>query len=368
MSTPTQVQPEPEVHAGDMNETARVPLVVEALVSAGLVDVTRRDEAVGVVARTLEEPAQRPVTSRSLLVEIAGYVGGALVIASVGLFLAQQWADFSETVQVAVLAAIAVLLAVAGLVVSQVSGGHAEMTAGRDEVRRRLSSALLIAAGVAAAFTVGRLVDIAQGDRFTDWPAFVGGLTAVVLVLAAYRYVPSLLGQAAVAFAAVTTTLSGWSLVDFAYDGSLWQGLTIMAVGALWVLVAEVGGWVETLAGRAIGAGLALLGAQMTVFGSSHDNLGYALMLAVAVLAFAMYMRKVAWPYLVVGVAGITLVVPEAIMDWTGDSLGPAGGVLVAGLTLLGASLAGFRMRQEATEPHDEHTGPQGDRSPLASR
>ena len=77
-------------------------------------------------------------------------------------------------------------------------------------------------------------------------------------------------------------------------------------------------------------------------------------MLAVAVVAFVLYMRTVAWPYLVVGVAGITLVVPEAVIDWTGDSLGPAGGVLIAGLTLLGASLAGFRMRQEATEQHVE--------------
>ena len=343
-------------------------MVVDALVSAGLVDPSRRDEAAGVVARTLEEPAPRRATSRSLLVEIAGYVGGALVVASVGLFLAQQWADFSETVQVVVLASIAVLLAVAGLVVSHVSGGHAEMVTGHDEVRRRLSSALLTAAAVAAAFTVGRLVDVVQTDSYSDWPVFVGGLTAAVLVLGGYRYVPTLLGQAALAFAVLVTTTSGWSRVEFADAGTLWPGLTILVAGAAWVLVAEAGGWNERLAGRAIGAGLALLGAQTTVLEGSQNNVGYALMLTVAIAAFALYMRTVAWPYLVVGVAGITLVVPEAVIDWTGDSLGPAGGVLIAGLTLLGASLAGFRMRQEATEQLEERTGDGHDRTPVAPR
>jgi hypothetical protein len=72
----------------------------------------------------------------------------------------------------------------------------------------------------------------------------------------------------------------------------------------------------------------------------------------VSVAAFAMYVRTVAWPYLVIGVLGVTLVVPEAIIDWTGGSLGPAGAVLLAGVTLLGASLAGFRVRKGVTEEH----------------
>jgi hypothetical protein len=86
----------------------------------------------------------------------------------------------------------------------------------------------------------------------------------------------------------------------------------------------------------------------------SYANLAYALLFAVAVAGFAMYLRTAAWPYLVGGVLGITIVVPEAVIDWTGGALGPAGGVLLAGLALLGASLAGFRMHQEAA---DEPTG-----------
>lgn len=337
--------------------TSWVPAVVDALVSAGLVAPDRRDEAEGVVSRTLGTPARQQATSRGLLVEIAGYVGGALVIASVGLFLAQQWADFSETVQIAVIAAIAVLLAAAGLTVAHVGGGYAEMRAGRDEVRRRLTSALLTGAAVAAAFTVGRFVYVVLVDEggFSDWPLLLGALTGTALAAVAYAYVSTALGQAAMVVGLITAGTSGWQFADLevAYE-AVTNGLTFLAIGLVWVGLTESGVLREKLPGRAIGAALSLWGAQMLVFEGNTANLGYALMLAVAIGSFGMYLRKVAWPYLVIGVLGITLVVPEAIIDWTGDSLGPAGGVLVAGLTLLGASLAGFRLRKEATEDQAE--------------
>ena len=57
-----------------------------------------------------------------------------------------------------------------------------------------------------------------------------------------------------------------------------------------------------------------------------------------------------AWPYLAGAVVAVTLVVPEAVSDWTDGSLGAVGGVLVAGVTLLVASFAGYRIRAEATD------------------
>ena len=54
-------------------------------------------------------------------------------------------------------------------------------------------------------------------------------------------------------------------------------------------------------------------------------------------------------------VLGLTLVVPEMVMDWTEGSLGAVGGVLVAGLTLLVASYAGYRLRAEAEHPRTAH-------------
>ena len=50
-------------------------------------------------------------------------------------------------------------------------------------------------------------------------------------------------------------------------------------------------------------------------------------------------------------VAAITLVVPEALLDWTDGSLGTAGMLLATGVTLLVASLLGLRLRQEVGTP-----------------
>jgi hypothetical protein len=93
-----------------------------------------------------------------------------------------------------------------------------------------------------------------------------------------------------------------------------------------------------------------VIGAQMTVFTDQGTNwFGYLVLAAVAVGAFGMYVARPAWPYLAAGVVALTLVVPEALLDWFDDALGPAGALLVAGVTLLAASLAGLRLRKEVS-------------------
>ena len=52
------------------------------------------------------------------------------------------------------------------------------------------------------------------------------------------------------------------------------------------------------------------------------------------------------WGYLVVGVISLTVAVTQALLDWSGGSLGPGGAVLVAGLTLLAASGLAMRLRR----------------------
>jgi uncharacterized membrane protein len=327
--------------------TATAIRVVDALVGAGLMPPGRAGEARAVVTRTLgEQPAGR-TGAGSRLAEIAGYAGGALVVAAVGLLVATGWTDLSETGQVVALGVITVVLAVAGLVAVKVGGGYAELRDGRDEVRRRLASALLVGAAVGAGATVARLVEVA-GDEMTSWPALLGGLTALVLGGAACRLASSALVQLAMAGAAGTALLSLLGVVGGGSGTVLAPALALLGLGVGWQVLAEAGSFREPVVARFVGVGLALFGAQLVL--GEQSWLAYLLTLAVAAAGFALYLRTVSWPYLVAGVLGITLVVPEAVADWTDGSLGIAGGVLVAGLALLGASLAGLRVRREATD------------------
>jgi hypothetical protein len=331
--------------------------VVTDLVAAGLVERHRAVEAERVVTRALhpegeEVTALPPVRqgARTMLVEIAGYVGSALVLASVGLLLAQLWDEFSESLQVAILAMVAVVLAGAGVAVSRVRTGYAELAAGRDEMRRRLSSTLLTAGALAAAVAVGQQAAFVVDDVLSSVPSVLGGLTMMVLAAVGYRYVHSALGLLAVAaavFQVVVSAVQG--------DSTLPAGLTFVAVALAWGALTELTPLLrERMVSRAVASAFGLFGAQMTMFESGSEPLAYALTAAVAVAGFALYLRTAGWPYLAAGVLGVTLVVPEAVMHWTDGSLGPAGAVLVAGLTLLGASLAGLRMRQEVTEQEPE--------------
>ncbi len=350
--------------------TAAAERVVGDLISAGLVDPGAAGAAQDVVAHALERAAGSsptesvaPTTTvqgvqgaqgrrgemRTLLAEIAGYLGGALVVAAAGLFLAREWSRLSDRAQLLTLLAVTLLLLGAGLVVSRVGGGYAELRDGRDHVRRRLTSALLTAGALAAGVTVGRQVDILQ-DRSTSWPVLLGALAAVAVAAAAYGYAPSALGQVAMVAGGLTAVVAGWEIATDGGDSSLGPGLLILGLGVLWLTLAEAGIFREQVVSRSLAVALALLGAQMPAFDGRHGAVAYTALAAVAVLGFVLYLRTVAWPYLVAGVLGTTLAVPEAIIDWTEGSLGVAGGVLVAGLALLAASAVALRVKRETED------------------
>jgi hypothetical protein len=328
-------------------DTRTAPLV-SALVEARLIDPDRRDEAMSVVERVLGARSTATASLKKRFAELAGYVGAAFVVSAAAIFVFSQWEDLSQPQQVGLLGAIAVLLTGAGLVLGLVStGGIAGVRRGEEHVRRRLMGVLLTAAAGSAAAAVALWVDDVFPNRETE-VGLAGFGALAVLSLLGYVVAPTVVGELAVATGAVGLVSV---LVDELRGGSVAAGLSILALGVLWLLATERGLWREVASARVIGCGLALIGAQIPVFESDQTRwVAYAATALVAVAAFAVYVARPAWPYLAVGVIAVTLVVPEALIDGTDNALGPAGGLLVAGVTLLVTSLLGFRLRKEVGE------------------
>jgi len=327
---------------------ARTDEVVAALVGSGLVDPARAEEAQEVVGSALAGPSPTETPLRRRLAEVAGYVGGALVVAAAVIFLTEQWATLSTAGRVSTLAAIGVVLFGVALVVLRTGGAPRENDRG---VRRRLASALASGSAVALGFGAGVLADASTRD-VSDLPWLVGSLVALAVAAAGYLVAHSALGQltlaasavSAVAAAVAMTELSGrFSEMPFAFG--------FAALGVAWLVLAERQVWWERHVGLATGCALVLLGAQYPVVDSTAPWVGYLMSAVVAVAGVWLYVRSRALPYLVTAVAAITLVVPEALQDWTDGSLGPVAVLLATGVTLLVASLLGLRLRQEVGGP-----------------
>jgi hypothetical protein len=336
-------------HSSTVRDTRTLP-VVTALVERGLLAPERRDEAVEAVDRVLASQAVGASPLRRRVAELAGYVGGAFVVSAAVIFLAAQWGSLTSAQRVGLLAGIAVvLLGAASALVATAAGGSASLRYGHDPVRRRLAGALLTGAAGSAAAAVGVLVD-ATVNRSDPSAAMVSFASLAVLSFLGYVVAPTVLGQVAVATG--ITTAVPLLLDEFGDVPALAVGLLILGVGVLWLLATERGMWREVASARVIGCGLVLIGAHVPVFEDGDLRwTGYLALALVATAAFAVYVVRPAWPYLAAGVVAVTLVVPEALLDWADNALGPAGVMLATGMTLLAASLVGFRLRRNVEAP-----------------
>ncbi len=333
----------PDRHLG---RDTRSGAVVDALVRTGLLGPERRDEAVDVVDRVLASQHAGAGPLRRRFAELAGYLGGVFVVSAAGVFFATQWSTLAQGQQVALLAGVAVVLLVAALAVVALGGGPRAMRGGAEPVQRRLSGVLMLGAAASMAGAVGLQADRALAGS-GDAAPLLAFLAFTALAFGGYLVAPTVVGQAGVAFGAFMLVplslqyLGGTDLRVATF------GLIVLALGAGWLLLAEKGAWREVASGRVIGCLLAVAGAQITVLDQELRWVGYLALLLVAVAGFAVYVVRRAWPYLATGVVATTLVVPEALTDLTDDALGPAGVLLAAGVTLLGASLLGLRIRHD---------------------
>jgi hypothetical protein len=321
--------------------------VVASLVDNGLLEPRHAAQAQRLVeAAVADRPHGRPsapAPPRGRLAEVAGYVGGSLIVAAAAVFVAEQWAGFGIAGRVSTLAAIALVL-VGSAVTVVLTARRPLRERVHDRVRRRLASALACGGAVAAELAVWVAVDD-LGQQVSATPWFAGGLVLATVALGGYLLAPTALGQVTVAVGAGQAVGAGLDLLAPS-GGQAPVALALVALGVAWLVLAERGLWWERAYALVIGCLFLLLGGQIPVL-DDNGPLGHLLTGAVAVVTVVLYVRTRAVPYLGTAVAAITLAVPEALLDWTDGSLGPVGVLLVSGVTLLVAGLLGLRLRRE---------------------
>lgn len=323
--------------------------VVDSLVHARLLAETDREHALAVVTEALGPVERQPRARVSSLVEVVAYLGTALVLAAGALFTVQVWDDLGFTARLVVVGLLAAVLAAGGL--GAVAGDLGAVTR-RDpasDSRRRLGGTLLTGAALSLALLVGMLVDRAggtpaYGEPGLSWTLLAGCLVGLAGAAVGYRLAPSAVGLLGMAAALCTLTPTLVAPLDLGIDGVV-LGVALMLTALGWLVLTEVGWFAEVTLARVLGVVLALSAAQTPVVDGEQAWFGYLLTALVAVAGTVVYLFRSAWPYLAVAVVAVTIVVPEAVVDWTDGGLGAAGAVLVTGVTLLAASLLGAWLR-----------------------
>ncbi len=322
--------------------------VVAALVDARLVSPDNQERALAVASAAVKHPHDvDPMRHR--LTEIAGYVGACLLIASATLLVSDHWADFGATARVLVLAGVAAILVLTSFLTSSSKIGR---TTSRGHnltpTRRRLSSVLWTGAALATAGAAATGLSELGTPHQPEWLVpFAIGFSVTTICAVGYVLAPTSLGQASVAGGVGVLVPSLLSAVGL--DDAPAFGWAFVLVGFTWTLLAESGLWRERHLALLVGATAMLTGAQLQN-ASSHPWIGYGVTLLLGALGFLTFTIRREWPYLALGVAGLTIGASEGLMDLAGGSRELSGVLLAAGATLVTVSVVGLYTRQ-----HQDH-------------
>lgn len=307
-------------------------------------------------------PRRPPWTA--VLPEVGGYVGAAFMLAAVLVLAVPRWDDFSQDGQIAILAIAALLSFGAALAVALSTPGGWSVHARAGLGARRRLVAVLLAAGIAAA--VGAVAVFTGPDTAERAAA----TTAAVLAIAGYLFcrIPLLhlavLGSLAITGQAwlvslIPTVFGGWTPDgrELVSGPEVAIGITLVLIAAAWAALATLRILDERHLGLVSAGALFFIGAEIlanTSYTAGPTALavaaGYVLLGVLAVAGLVGYVRTRYVGVLAVGVIALATVVPQAVIDYTNGALGAAGALLLVGLSIVGASLVGVRLRSTARQ------------------
>ena len=271
--------------------------------------------------RALEESG----TTRgpSIVAETLGYLGGAIVLAGLGLLLGLLWGDLSSTAR----------LAFCGLVTAVLVGAGAAIPPALGAAGVRLRAVLWLAGVGAWAALLGLLADDGFGWS-GDGVLLFASVGAVALGGALWSHSKHVLQQIAVAVAVAFTAGSAVAILPGGDDRL--PVLAAWVVGLAWFARSPV---------RLIGAVIAEVAACFLL--GSDWGTPLALVTVLVLTAAATLLRDL--PLLATAAVATLIVVPVAIGHWFDGVLAPAVGLVAVGTLLIGAGVVTVR-RNNAEE------------------
>jgi hypothetical protein len=307
-----------------MADTRKLDAALVALVHDGSLSADQAD-----LVRTQYESIEEPTDSRkSVLAEIAGYLGGAFVVIAVTIVTARQWVAFTELQRGILFGALAIALFALGTFVGTSTA-----------VKSRLAGLLF---GLAAASTTGT-VAIFDPNRSTPTIAFLAG-TAVAMI--GYYIVQTFVGHV-VLFGYIFIT-GIMALSDLIPDGAgmqIFVGGYLLALGGVWVYF-SYRTYLDGILGYFFGGGTLFIATQVLFLQREH-LISYLSMVVVAGATAWLYLRVHAWPLVLTAVLTTTVGVGEFVARTLGGSLGAALGLFAAGAALVTSSLLALRNKRE---------------------
>ncbi|MFF2088471.1 DUF2157 domain-containing protein [Nocardia sp. NPDC058176] len=315
----------------------RVGTALERLVASGVISAEQRTAIVRAVDE--RERARRAPAGR-VIAEIVAYLGAGLVAAGLVLFLDRAWIEIARTGRVVLLVVVAGCAIGGAVVLADGWRGVFRRVPIASAGRVRLAAVLLALAAGAVTGAVATAFD----TRGPDWAAPIAGLLVAVF---GYLLVPSLLGMVVVAVFGVASIVEVTSGVFVAR--SPWQGIALLAFGAVWFALAAARLLVLDWAGYLIGGIVAVIGAQSVTLGESLWRPLLTGLIGVLCLAFHLFRREAV--LVLGGATAVAIAVGQLVADYTDGGPAVASAVLGVGTVVLTVGVLVLNTRSEPRQP-----------------
>lgn len=307
--------------------------VVEALDRAVAGGLLNRESADAILSAELTRVAAMPAgplyhpvrvggDSRAQRVppvaEAIGYVGSILVLVGMTTLVSRFWEDLATGGRLAVVGGAALLLLVVGLLLRDEDD---------DVIWRLRSFVLLLSAGALGGFVAVLTVDALSWE---GEPVAIAIGSAVALYGAALWQLKNRPAQQLTTLVGLIIAVSG---VMYLLDGEAAVGLSVFAIGAVWLALGMQDRLPPALVATALGCIAVLVGPAVTVGSWEHAAPVMGLTVATGLVALGTWKHEFVLTGF--GVIGLFGFLPWTLGALFGDAAGPPVILLVSGVLLL---------------------------------